>query len=105
VLAGPAVGMTGLPEHAAANVHTATAVANRARTAPLDVAAQGYVPPSNRALVHLGLGEQEEALDRLEEAVEARDMILTFLTVEPRWADLAGNPRFTALLEKIGLKQ
>jgi eukaryotic-like serine/threonine-protein kinase len=68
-------------------------------------AAQGYVPPSNLALVHLGLGEQEEALDRLEEAVEARDMILTFLTVEPRWADLAGNPRFTALLEKIGLKQ
>ena len=57
------------------------------------------VPPSNIVLVHLGLGEQEEALNRLEEAVDARDLLLTFLTVEPRWADLAGHPRFTALLE------
>ena len=68
-------------------------------------ATQAYVPPSNLALVHLGLGEHEEALARLEEAVEARDMIVTFLTVEPRWAVLAGHPRFTALLERIGLKQ
>jgi tetratricopeptide (TPR) repeat protein len=68
-------------------------------------AAQAYVPASNLALVHLGLGEHTKALDRLEEAVDARDMILTFLTVEPRWTDLAGHPRFTALLGKIGLKQ
>jgi tetratricopeptide (TPR) repeat protein len=68
-------------------------------------AARAYVPPSNLALVHLGLGEHGKALDRLEEAVEARDMLLTFLTVEPRWADLAGHPRFTALLGKVGLKQ
>ena len=68
-------------------------------------AAQTYVPPSNFALVHLGLGEHDEALDRLEEALEARDMLLTFLTVEPRWADLDDNPRFTALLGRIGLKR
>jgi tetratricopeptide (TPR) repeat protein len=68
-------------------------------------AAQAYVPPSNLALVHLALGEHDEALDRLEEAVEARDLLLTFLTVEPRWAALAGHSRFTALLGKVGLKQ
>jgi hypothetical protein len=68
-------------------------------------AAQAYVPPSNLALVHLGLGEHSKALDRLEEAVEARDLLLTFLTVEPRWADLSGHPRFTALLGGVGLKQ
>ena len=68
-------------------------------------AATAYVPPSNLALVHLGLGERDEAIDRLEEAVEARDMLLTFLTVEPRWADLTGHPRFAALLGKVGLKQ
>jgi serine/threonine protein kinase len=67
-------------------------------------AAQGYVPPSNFALVHLGLGEHEQALDRLEEAVETRDMLLTFLTVEPRWAGLARQPRFRAVLNKVGLK-
>jgi len=67
--------------------------------------AQAYVPPSNLALVHVGLGEHEQALDRLEEAVEARDLLLTFLAVEPRWGDLASHPRFTAVLEKVGLKQ
>jgi adenylate cyclase len=68
-------------------------------------AAQGYVPPSNFALVHLGLGEHEQALDRLEQAVQARDMLLTFLTVEPRWAGLAEHARFTDVLGKVGLKQ
>ena len=68
-------------------------------------AAQAYVPPSNLALVHLGLGEHDKALDRLEEALEARDLLLTFLTVEPRWSDLDGNPRFTALLGRVGLKR
>jgi TolB-like protein/tetratricopeptide (TPR) repeat protein len=67
--------------------------------------AQAYVPPSNLALVHLALGEHAEALDRLDEAVEARDILLTFLTAEPRWADLAGQPRFTAVLGKVGLRQ
>jgi hypothetical protein len=32
-------------------------------------------------------------------------MLLTFLAVEPRWADLAGHPRFTALLGKLGLRR
>jgi TolB-like protein/Flp pilus assembly protein TadD len=68
-------------------------------------AAQAYVPPSNLALVHLGLGEYDAALDRLEEAVEARDMLVTFLTVEPRWAALAAQPRFSRLLGAVGLRQ
>lgn len=67
-------------------------------------AARGYVPPSNLALVHLGLGERDAALDRLEEAAEARDLLLTFLGVEPRWAQLAGEPRFVAVLDKVGLR-
>jgi hypothetical protein len=62
------------------------------------------VPPSNLALVHLGLGQRDAALDRLEEAVEARDLLLTFLGVEPRWAALAGEPRFIAVLDKVGLR-
>ena len=68
-------------------------------------AAQAYVPPSNLALVHLALGERDEALNQLEAAMEARDMLLTFLGVEPRWAELTGNPRFTALLAKLGLRR
>ena len=68
-------------------------------------AAQAYVPPSNLALVHLALGEREQALNQLEAAMEARDMLLTFLGVEPRWAELVGHPRFTALLGELGLRR
>jgi hypothetical protein len=32
-------------------------------------------------------------------------LLLTFLTVEPRWADLAGHARFSAVLGKVGLKE
>ena len=67
-------------------------------------AVQAYVPPSNLALVHLGLSEHDAALDRLEEAVQARDILLIFLTVEPRWAALSHHPRFRAVLAKVGLR-
>ena len=30
---------------------------------------------------------------------------MTFLAVEPRWAELTGNPRFTALLATLGLRR
>ena len=63
------------------------------------------MPPLNLALVHLGLGEQEQALDRLDEAVEARDMLLTFLTVEPRWGGTFRPPTVQSRLGKVGLKR
>jgi serine/threonine-protein kinase len=66
--------------------------------------ASTYVPPSNLALIHLGLGEYEEALDWLEKAYRARDMLLTFLIVEPKWAELEGHARFTSLLNRMSLK-
>jgi serine/threonine-protein kinase len=62
------------------------------------------VPPSNLALIHLGLGEYEEALDWLEKAYRARDILLTFLIVEPKWAELEGHARFTSLLNRMSLK-
>jgi serine/threonine-protein kinase len=86
---------------AAGRRHEARAILDQLRAR----SARAYVPPSNLALVHLGLGEHDKALDRLEEAAEARDLLLTFLTVEPRWAGLAGHPRFTALVGRVGLRQ
>jgi tetratricopeptide (TPR) repeat protein len=62
--------------------------------------AKTYVPP----LVHLGLGEYNEAFAWLEKAYQARDMMLTFLIVEPKWAELSGQTRFTDLLNRVGLK-
>jgi TolB-like protein/Flp pilus assembly protein TadD len=64
---------------------------------------QHYIPPVNIALVHNGLGDQNEALASLEKACEERDVRLTLLKVDPRWDSFRSNPRFIAILKRIGL--
>ena len=64
---------------------------------------QHYIPPCNVALVYNGLGEQSEALTWLEKGCEERDVRLTLLKVDPRWDSFRSNPRFIAILKRIGL--
>jgi len=54
-------------------------------------------------LVYNGLGNQNEALSSLERACEERDPRVTLLKVDPRWDSLRDNPRFVAILKRIGL--
>jgi TolB-like protein len=61
-----------------------------------------YVPPVHRALISLGLGERAAAMERLENAVEERDVRLTFLAVEPRWDPLRADPRFEKIYMRLG---
>ena len=65
---------------------------------------QHYIPPVNIALVCNGLGDQNQALSWLEKALDDRDVRLTLLKVDPRWDSFRLNSRFSALLERIGLK-
>ena len=65
---------------------------------------QHYIPPYNIALVYHGLGQQSEALALLEKACEERDVRVTLLRVDPRWDSLRSNPRFVAILKRIGLQ-
>jgi serine/threonine-protein kinase len=62
-----------------------------------------YVTPYALALVHAGLGENGRALEWLERAGEERSPRLVFLSVEPAFDDLRGDPRFAALRRKLGL--
>lgn len=62
-----------------------------------------YVSSYNRAVVHVGLGENEKALAALEQAVQSRDVWLVWLGVNPRLDPLRGEPRFDALLRSVGL--
>ena len=45
---------------------------------------QRYIPPNSFAMVHLGLGEFDEAFAWLEKAYADRDVRLSFLKVEPK---------------------
>ena len=59
-------------------------------------AEQRYIPPTALALIHVGLGE-------MDEAVEARDRLLVFLRESPKFDELQPDPRFDDLLSRIGL--
>ena len=63
-----------------------------------------YVPPYAIALIHAGLGEDEEAIDWLNRALEVRDIHLIFVPVDPKWDSLRSAPRFKVLLEKAAMK-
>ncbi len=65
------------------------------------LASRRYVPPVEFAALHLGLGENEEALRWLLRAAEERSAMLIFVKVDPRWDRLRGDARFTALVRKI----
>lgn len=62
-----------------------------------------YVSPLDLATLHVRLGEPEEALDWLEKAFEERAWGSNFLKVSPTWKSLHSNPRYTDLLQRIGL--
>ena len=61
------------------------------------------VSPYHYALIHVGCGEMEKALDCLEEALGERFDWLIHAGVDPRWAPLRRNRRFKRLLRQIGL--
>ncbi len=65
--------------------------------------ADRHVPSTSFAVVHLGLGENEQALDWLEKGCGQRELPLAALKVHPLYDPLRGTPRFQALLQRMRL--
>jgi serine/threonine protein kinase/Flp pilus assembly protein TadD len=63
---------------------------------------KGYVPPFNLAIVHLGLGDRARALDYLERAYDAESQWMIYLRGDRIFDPLRSEPRFTALMKKLG---
>jgi DNA-binding SARP family transcriptional activator/TolB-like protein len=57
----------------------------------------------DQAVVHLGLGEYDVALDLLERAADTRDWHLSLIGGEPIFDPLRSDPQFEALLRRAGL--
>jgi serine/threonine-protein kinase len=64
--------------------------------------AQSHVPSTAFAVIHLGLGEYERALDWLETACRQREPSVTAIKVHPLYDPLRGEPRFQELLRTLG---
>jgi len=68
-----------------------------------ELSKQTYVSSWGIALIHVGFNQKDLAFEWLEKAYEERDVWLIYLRVIPMLDSLRPDPRFTALLEKLGL--
>ena len=66
------------------------------------LASRRYVASFDVAIAWLGLGDNERALASLEKAIEDRSPRVLFLMVEPRFDPLRSDPRFQAMLKRVG---
>jgi hypothetical protein len=62
-----------------------------------------YVSPWGLASIYARLGESNSAFEWLERAYDEHDSTLVWLKVHPRFDGLRAEPRFVALLRKMGL--
>jgi len=62
-----------------------------------------YISSFDLALIYIGLEESDRALELLHRAYEERNGWMCFLKIEPRLDPLRSDPRFTTLLEQVGL--
>jgi len=65
--------------------------------------ARQFVSPALRAQVHLARGENEAAIDLLEQAAALRDPEVVHLSNRAVYSRLAGDPRFERLRTLVGL--
>jgi serine/threonine-protein kinase len=66
---------------------------------------QMYVPALPIALVHLGLGQDNEAIEWLRGAFEERSCWLVYANVDPIFDVLRRNPAFQSLMAKLRQEQ
>jgi hypothetical protein len=62
-------------------------------------------PPFQMALVHIGLGDWDEAFDWLERAVDGRAWELPLLKADPAFEHLRQQSRFPKLLARLGMPE
>ncbi|HTA23412.1 MAG TPA: tetratricopeptide repeat protein [Terriglobales bacterium] len=67
------------------------------------LAKQKYVAPYFFAGIHIGLGDNERAIEYLEKSYEEHSHWLIYLHIDPSMDGLRDNPGFQDLLRRVGL--
>jgi Flp pilus assembly protein TadD len=100
--------LTGSPAVLAELGHAYAVAGNKAEAQKVlgdlkDLSKRRFVPAFAVAIVHVGLGHREQALDWLEKAYEDRSEDFVWLRADPQFDSLRSDPRFANLLRRIGL--
>ncbi len=61
-----------------------------------------YVDAYLMAVIYIGLGDRDRALNELEKAFQTRSTWMIWLKVEPKFEPLHSDPRFQGLLDRVG---
>jgi tetratricopeptide (TPR) repeat protein len=69
------------------------------------ISTERYVPSLYVAEIYTGLGDKDQAFAWLDKAFAERCEYLVYLPTEPMADPLRNDPRFAALLERLGLKK
>jgi serine/threonine protein kinase/tetratricopeptide (TPR) repeat protein len=64
---------------------------------------QRYVQPFDIARAHAQVGNREQALTGLEQAVEGEYIGLSLLKVDQAWDSVRDDPRFAAIVRRVGI--
>lgn len=70
-----------------------------------DESNRNYIPNDGFAVIHIGLGNKEEALNYLEKHMMARAETANAFAVDPELDDLRDEPRFKAMLKRMNLPE
>jgi len=89
-----------------AHAYAVSGQAREARTILSDLkdrSTSTYISPLDIAVVYTGLGDHDEAFAWLEKAYDERTRPMLSLNVNPRFDPLRSDPRFTALMRRVGM--
>ncbi len=65
---------------------------------------QRYVAPTLIAMIYVGLGENDRVFQWADRAVQEHDPLLTRLKIDPLVDPIRSDPRFPALLRRVGFQ-
>ena len=63
-----------------------------------------YVPPWSIVGALVALGEKDEAMKWIEKGIAERSNGVAYLVANPEYDALRGDPRYEAILTRVGLK-
>ena len=102
-----AVNLSGNSPHIKAELGHAYAIAGET-TPALDIldelkrgSTETHISGYDIAVIHIGLGRKDQALEALEDAYQERSEWLRYVKVDPRIDPLRGDPRFEKLVNQI----